>query len=109
MVSVYEELYDEDGNVIPSRTKLFVPAKEVREDGSFITFQSGILVTPGTSGYFFIVDSWILNQVEKLVIVDGVLSERDGEEITPPPKSEKEIQREALLKQLAELDSQPSE
>ena len=106
MVNVYEELYDEDGNSTPSRTKLFVPAKEVNEDGSFTSFQSGILVTPSTSGYFYIVDSWILNQIEKLVIVEGVLSVRDGEKITPPPKSDKELKREELLKQLAELESE---
>lgn len=106
MVNIYEELYDDDGNTIPSRTKLFVPAKEVNEDGSFTAFQSGILVSPGTSGYFYIVDSWILNQVEKLVIVGGALSVRDGEELNPPPKSDIEIKREELLKQLAELESE---
>lgn len=109
MVSIYEELYDEDGNTIPSRTKLFIPASEIGEDGSFTHFQSGILVTPDKSGYFYIVDKWIIDQIEKLKIVNGKLEVKKNKELVEPVKSGKELKREALLKQLAELDSEPTE
>ena len=42
-------------------------------------------------------------------MIKGNLKLRDGEALEEPFKSEKELQREALLKQLAELDSQPAE
>ena len=54
-------------------------------------------------------DDWIIPQLEKILFVNGELKVKDGEEIIPPVKTEKELQREALLKQLAELDSQPAE
>ena len=57
----------------------------------------------------FIVDDWLIDQLDKVQFIDGELSVKDGEELIPPVKTEKEIQREALLKQLAELDSQPAE
>lgn len=103
MVNVYEELLDNDGNTIPSRTKLFVPAKEVKEDGSFISFQSGILVTPDTSGYFYIVDSWVLHQIEKLKIVGGMLSVKDGEQLQERIKSPEELRIEELEKEMQML------
>ena len=103
MVNMYEELLDKDGNAISSRTKLFVPAKEVKEDGSFISFQSGVLVTPDTSGYFFIVDSWILHQIEKLKIVGGMLFVKDGEQLQEPIKSPEELRMEELEKELQML------
>lgn len=103
MVNVYEDFLGDDGNVIPNRTKLFVPAKEVSEDGSFISFQSGILVTPDTSGYFFIVDSWVLHQIEKLKIVGGRLSVKDGEQLQEPIKSPEELRMEELEKELQML------
>lgn len=105
MVNVYEEFIDKDGNNIPDRTKLFIPASEVKEDGTFIVFQHGVLVTPITSGYFYIVDKWLIEQIEKTKLIDGQLQIKDGEELIPPVKSERDFQREALLKQLAELES----
>lgn len=57
----------------------------------------------------FIVDEWLIPQLEKVQFNEGVLSVKAGEELIPPVKTEKELQREALLKQLAELDSQPTE
>ena len=69
----------------------------------------GPTVVPERSGILFIVDDWLIEQLDKVKFIDGVLSVKDGEEIIPPVKTERELQREALLKQLAELDSQPSE
>lgn len=107
MINIYESIYDENLNIIPGRTKLFI--KESLEDGAIGKHDYGISVTPEQSGTMFIIDDWLISQREKLLFIDGELLVKDGEELIPPVKSEKELQREALLKQLAELDSQPAE
>lgn len=107
MVKVYRSIYDENLNVVQGRTKLFI--KEVLEDGSIGNHDYGIAVSTSETGTMFIIDDWVIEQRKKLLFKDGVLSVKDGEELIPPVKTERELQREALLKQLAELDSQPSE
>ena len=107
MVKVYQSMYDDNLNYVQGRTKLFI--KDVLEDGSIGNHEYGIAVTASETGTMFIIDDWAIDQRDKLIFKDGVLSVRDGEELIPPVKTEKELQREALLKQLAELDSQPSE
>ena len=107
MVKVYQSMYDENLNSVPGRTKLFI--KDVLEDGSIGNHDYGIAVSASETGTMFIIDDWVIEQRDKLQFIDGVLSVKDGEELIPPIKTEKELQREALLKQLAELDSQTSE
>ena len=107
MVKVYQSMYDENLNTVSGRTKLFI--KEALEDGSIGNHDYGTAWTPSETGTMFIVDDWLIDQLDKVQFIDGVLSVKDGEELIPPVKSEKELQREALLKQLAELDSQPAE
>ena len=106
MINIYESIYDENLNIIPGRTKLFI--KESLEDGAIGKHDYGISVTPEQSGTMFIVDDWLISQREKLLFIDGELSVKEGEKLIPPVKTERELQREALLKQLAELDSQPT-
>ena len=107
MVNVYEDLRDRSGNFISGRTKLFL--KNSNLDGEIKEYLSGVACVPEGNGTMFIVDDWLIDQLDKINFVDGTLKVKDGEELIPPVKSEKELQREALLKQLAELDSQPSE
>ena len=107
MVNVYEDLRDRSGNFISGRTKIFL--KNSNSDGEIKEYLSGVACVPEGSGIMFIVDDWLIDQLDKVQFIDGVLSVKDGEELIPPVKSEKELQREALLKQLAELDSQPAE
>ena len=107
MVKVYQSMYDDNLNVVQGRTKLFI--KEALEDGSIGNHDYGIVVSTSETGTMFIIDDWVIEQRDKLLFKDGVLSVKDGEELIPPVKTEKELQREALLKQLAELDSQPTE
>ena len=107
MINVYDNLRDDDGGAIIGRTKLFISITD--DNGTILRSQSGTLLTPEGTGVMFIVDDWLIDQLDKIQFVDGTLKVKEGEELIPPVKSEKELQREALLKQLAELDSQPTE
>ena len=107
MISIYSTNKDDEGNIISDRTILFI--REFDDEGNIQTFQSGNFFTPDTNGVLLVVDSFIIDQIDKLIYKDGTLSVKQGEEIIEPKKSEKELRREALLKQLAELDSQPAE
>ena len=107
MINIYDELRSQNGDLIIRRTKLFV--KSTKEDDSLDEYMSGVACVPEMNGTMFIVDDWLIDQLDKIQFKDGVLSVKDGEELIPPVKTEKELQREALLKQLADLDSQPSE
>lgn len=106
MVNVYEDLRDRTGNFISGRTKLFL--KNSNPHGDIEEYLSGVACVPEGNGTMFIVDDWLIDQLDKIQFVDGTLKVKDGEKLIPPVKTEKELQREALLKQLAELDSQPT-
>ena len=107
MVNIYDSLRDEYDNLINGRTKLFI--ESTKDDGSINEYIRGAAFNPEGNGTMFIVDDWLIEQLDKVQFIDGVLSVKDGEELISPVKTEKELQREALLKQLAELDSQPAE
>lgn len=107
MIHTYSNLTDENGKQDMSRTKLFI--KEYDTDGNIMSFQSGLYFTPEEAGILFIIDKWLIDQIDKVKFSDGVLSVKEGEELIPPVKSEKELKREELLKQLAELESEDTQ
>ena len=107
MIKLYNDIKDDKQNVIPGLTKLFI--EDVDENGTILNILHGPTVVPERSGTLFIVDDWLIDQLDKIQFVEGTLKVKDGEELIPPVKTEKELQRETLLKQLAELDSQPTE
>ena len=107
MVNIYDKLRDEHGELVNGITKLFI--KTVDSDGSISEFNHGIAFVTEENGTQFIVDDWLVGQIDKLQFVGGSLSVKKGESLDPPAKTDRELQREALLKQLAELDSQPTE
>ena len=107
MIELYDDVRLSDGSIASGRTKLFI--KETLDDGTISNCQTGSLLLPDGAGTIFIVDDWLIAQLDKVQFIDGVLSVKEGEELIPPVKTERELQREALLKQLAELDSQPAE
>ena len=107
MINTYTNLLDGNGGQDMSRTKLFI--REYDTDGNIVRFQSGLYFTPEESGILFIIDKWVIDQIDKVKFSDGVLSVKEGEELIPPVKSEKELKREALLKQLAELESEDTQ
>lgn len=103
MVNVYDSLKDEHGNFVQGRSNLFImSAQKDYSIGRFMSGQSCVPLEPGT---MFIVDEWLIEQIDKVQFVNGELSVKDGEELIPPVKSEKELKREALLRQIAELDA----
>ena len=107
MINIYGSIRNDKGALIAGRTKLFI--EETDDSGTILKSKGGTLLTPEGTGTMFIVDDWLIDQLDKVQFIDGVLSVKNGETLTPPVKTEKELQREALLKQLAELDSQPAE
>ena len=107
MIKIYENIRDDKHNIINGLTKIFIERTD--DKGNIENYLHGTLVTPEGTGTMFIVDDWLIPQLDKVQFINGKLSVKDGEELMPPVKTEKELQREALLKQLAELDSQPAE
>ena len=106
MILIYKNLYDDDGNEVPGRKILFVAAEY---DGTITSSTSSHSLAVNQTGFVYIVDDTVLNNIDKFEVINGNLQLRKGETLEKVVKSEKELQREALLKQLAELDSQPAE
>ena len=109
MINIYNSLRDENDVLLPNRTILFIRKDEINENGEFELYSYGLGVSLDGSGYSFIVDDWLIDQLDKVVFQDGTLQVKDGEELVEPVKSEKEKQREELLRQLALLDADTEE
>src|SRR5699024_9260606 len=107
MVKIYDNIKDENGIESPKRIKLFIT--KTSEDGTINEFLSGNSAVPMTNGTMFIVDDWLIDQLDKVVFKDGTLQVKDGDQLVEPVKSEKEKQREELLRQLALLDADTEE
>lgn len=107
MVKIYDNLQSEYGNMVPGRCMLFITKYD--DEGNINEFLSGVAGVPQTNGTMFIVDEWLIEQLDKVQFVDGVLSVKDGEEIIPPVKSEKQLRMEELQRQMAELQAMPDE
>src|SRR5699024_8905137 len=107
MIHIYSSFRDGEGNIIKGRVKLFI--RQTDEVGNIELFQSGIMVSPEENGTMFIVDDWLIPQLDKVQFKDGQLSVKDGEELIPPLKTEKELQIEELERQLAALKAEPTE
>ena len=103
MVKIYDNIKDENGIDDPKRVRLFIT--KVEDDGTINEFLSGNSAVPMTNGTMFIVDDWLIDQLDKVVFKDGTLQVKEGEQLDEPVKSEKEKQREELLRQLALLDA----
>ena len=109
MINVYNSLRDGNDVLVPNRTILFIRKDEINEDGEFELYSYGLGVSLDGSGYSFIVDDWLIDQLDKVVFKDGTLQVKDGEQLDEPVKTEKEKQREELLRQLAFLDADTEE
>ena len=109
MINIYNSLRDENDALLPNRTILFIRKDEINEDGEFELYSYGLGVSLDGSGYSFIVDNWLIDQLDKVVFKDGTLQVKEGEQLDEPVKSEKEKQREELLRQLALLDADTEE
>ena len=109
MINIYNSLRDENDALVPNRTILFIRKDEIEENGEFELYSYGLGVSLDGSGYSFIVDDWLIDQLDKVVFKDGTLKVKEGEQLVEPVKSEKEKQREELLRQLALLDADTEE
>ena len=107
MVKIYDSIKDANGIEDPNRTRLFIT--KVDDSGAVSEFLSGNSAVPMTNGTLFIVDDWLIDQLDKVVFKDGTLQVKEGEQLDEPVKSEKEKQREELLRQLALLDADTEE
>ena len=107
MIHIYSSFRDSEGNNVNGRVKLFI--RQTDEVGNIELFQSGIMVSPEENGTMFIVDDWLIPQIDKVQFKDGTLSVKDGEELIPPVKSEKQLKIEELERQMAELQAMPDE
>ena len=90
---------------MPGRTKLFIV--DTDNEGVIVRSYDGTSIIPENNGTLFIVDDWIIPQLDKILFVNGELKVKDGEEIVPPVKTERQLQIEKLQRQLAELESMP--
>lgn len=109
MINIYNSLRDENDALVPNRTILFIRKDEIDEKGEFELYSYGLGVSLDGSGYSFIVDDWLIDQLDKVIFKDGTLQVKDGEQLDEPVKSKKELQREELLRQLALLDADTEE
>lgn len=101
MIKTYETIKDENDNTIYNLTKLFII--ETDEQGDILRSRDGTSIIPEESGAMFIVDDWLIPQLDKIQFIDGTLKVKEGEELVEPVKSELEREEEELLKRLAEL------
>ena len=107
MINIYDELRSQNGDLIRRRTKLFI--KSTDEDDNLDEYMSGVSCVPEENGTMFIVDDWLIDQLDKVIFKDGSLQVKDGEQIDEPVKSEKELMIEELQRQMAELQAMPDE
>lgn len=101
---IYKSLYDEQGNERSSATIIFIEANEFGEMTSIVN--GGKVIGVSSTGLSFVVDSLVAEQIDKFEVIGRDLVLKEGEELIPPVKSEKELKREALLRQIAELDAE---
>ena len=104
---VYKSLFDYDGNEVTSRKLIFITTED---DGTITSTTSSQSLAVNRTGFVYVVDEIVLDNIDKFEVINGNLRLRKGEVLEEVVKTEKELQREALLKQLAELESdEPSE
>ena len=101
MVNIYDNIKNENGIDDPKRVRLFIT--KVGDNGELNEFMSGNSVVPMTNGTLFIVDNWLIDQLDKVVFKDGTLQVKEGEQLDEPVKTVLEREEEELLKRLAEL------
>ena len=107
MVNIYNNIKNENGIDDPKRVRLFIT--KVGENGELNEFTSGNSVVPMTNGTMFIVDDWLIDQLDKVVFKDGTLQVKEGEQLDEPVKSEKQLMIEEMERQIALLKAEDTE
>lgn len=108
-INTYNDLRDEEGNLIPKRKALTIKNVDIKENGEFDSYtcsNSGYAESPSL---ILIIDDNTAEQLEKLKLTfdDGhyKLALKDGEEFTYPVETEQEKQIRELKEQLAALQA----
>lgn len=107
MINIYGSIRNDKGALITGRTKLFI--EETDDSGTILKSKGGTLLTPEGTGTMFIVDDWLIPQIDKVQFLNGELTVKDGEELMSPVKTEKELLIEKIERQLAELKADTGE
>lgn len=107
MLNIYDSIRNDEGNIVTGRTKLFV--LNVDKDNNIGNFNHGPYVVPEDSGNLFIVDKYVIEQIDKLELVDGQLVVKDGETIEGPKKTELQLEEERLQQQLDAIRAKRTE
>ena len=107
MINIYNNIRDENDVFIKGRTFLFISNNDIDEQGNINTPTFGLGFSPETSGNLFIVDEWLIEQLDKVQFKDGTLSVKEGMEVELPVKTEKEKIIEEMERQLAALKAEP--
>lgn len=104
---IYKTLYADNGSERSNCSVIFI---EVNETGEITSITNGgKVIGVSSSGLTFVVENIVLEQIDKFEVIGRDLVLKDGEEIIPPVKSEKELQIEAIERQLAALKAEPDE
>lgn len=98
---IYKSMVDSEGNEMAGKVMLFVT---VDEDGKIqsITKDEKIIGVSKT-GFTFVADKEVYDQIDKFEIKDCTLKIKDGEKYEKPDLTDLEKQELELERQLAEL------
>ncbi|TDM15692.1 hypothetical protein [Macrococcus bovicus] len=106
MVNLYDSLVDANGFEIKGRTRLFIAASDIQSDGTINTFKAGSSTIIDVSGLLFIVDDYLIEQIDKVRVDGRTLKLKDGQVLDEPPKSDTQLQMEELQRQMLALQQQ---
>lgn len=100
---IYKNMYDDEGNEVTSRKLVFITTED---DGTINSTTSSQSLAVNRTGFVYVVDEVVLNNIDKFEVINGNLQLRDGETLEEPVKSDLEIEEEELLRRIAEIQAQ---
>ena len=104
---IYSNIYDENGNERTNCTVIFIT---LNSENKITSITNGGKVTGVSStGLTFVVEHLVAEQIDKFEVIGRELVLKDGEELIPPVKTEKELQIESIERQLAALKAESDE
>lgn len=103
MINVYNSLRDDNDMVIKGRTLLYIRDDDIGDEGEIVTFSAGPAITTECAGRLFIVDDWLIDQLDKVRLYYGKLAVKDDEELEPPIKSDLDLEEEEAMRLLEDI------
>lgn len=109
IIKTYNNLKDDNDNIIENRKLLTVNIENIDSEGNFGNYTVSTVSFTTSPSVVLIIDDYVTDQLDKtkLKIIDGKyeLVLKDGEEFTYPIETEKEKQIRELKEQLAALEA----